>query len=207
LYQFFQCIQNPEDLRSGHETVAAFLLDRRRQSVVALTKAPWGKKRVGTMVLRLARTPMDDVCRKSVIETTLDSPRQRSARRGAAEFDPTDVVVVEAWARIVPGVESFHHGQFEDGGACIWLLVRDADAPATLTTWLIWPEAGQILVRTTAPKSGQSRHRTLRSALQAVTPVSPVQWCRVSFLAETMLSSRSTSGVTRSPQDAPKAAA
>jgi hypothetical protein len=150
---------------------------------------------------------MDAVCRKCPIETVLDSSRYYSRRCGAAEFDPTDIVVVEAWAGVVPAVESFHHHQFEDGGACICLLVRDADAPATPRIGLIWPEAEQILVRTTEPKSGQSRHRTLRSALQAVTSVSPEQWRHAGFLVETMLSSRSTPGVTRSQGDAPKVAA
>lgn len=93
------------------------------------------------MLLEPARTRTDDICHKFLIETVLDSPRHHSTRSRAAQFDPADIAVVEAWARVVPALESFHLGQFEDGGACIWLLVRDAAAPERPATWLIWPDA------------------------------------------------------------------
>lgn len=157
------------------------------------------------MALELARAWTDDVCHKWSIETALDSPRSRRCR--AAEFDPADVDVVEAWSRVVPAVERFHLGQFEGGGACIWLLVRDADAPETLATWLIWLEAEQLLVKTIGAKSAQSRHRTLRSALQAVTSVSAGQWRSLTLLAEAMLAARSAPDLTRSHGDGLKAAA
>jgi|SRR5271163_4056259 len=159
------------------------------------------------MVLELARTGIDDVAHKDPIETTLDSPWHRSTHCRSAEFNPADVVVVEAWARVVPAVESFHLGQFEDGGTCISLLVREAEAPETLTTWLIWPEAKQIQVKTIGGKSVQSRHCTLRSALQAVTFISPAQWRSLALLAETMLAFRSAPDLTRAPGDELQAAA
>jgi hypothetical protein len=152
-------------------------------------------------------TCTDEVAHKGPIETTLDSPRHRSARSGAAEFNPADVVVLEAWARVVPAVESFHLGQFEDGGACVSLVVRDAEATETLALWLIWPEAEQIRVRTIVPRPAQSRHHTLRSALQAVTPVSPGQWHSLVLLAETMLAARTAPHLTRAPGNEPRAAA
>jgi hypothetical protein len=159
------------------------------------------------MVLELTRTRINDVSRKCPIEVALNSPRHRSTRCRAAEFDPTDVAVVEAWACVVPAVESFHLGQFDSGGACIWLLVRDADAPETLATWLIWPDAEQLLVKTIGPKPTQSRHGTLRSALQAVASVSPDQWRSLTLLAARMHASGSAPDLTRSPGDGLKAAA
>jgi hypothetical protein len=105
--------------------------------------------------------------RPSTIETPLRHPGTRCF---ASEFDPADIAIAEAWARITPEIESFHLGRFDDGGACISLTVRDTEA---LTTWLICPEAGQILVKNLGRQSAQSCHRTLWSALQAV--VSPCQ--------------------------------
>ena len=159
------------------------------------------------MVAELARSRIDGACRRCPIEITLDSPRLYSTRRRTAEFHPADVVLVEAWAHVVPAVESFHLGQFEDGGACVWLLVRNAGPPATLATWLIWPEAEQILVKTIGPTSGQSRHCTLRSALQAVASISPAQWRNLALLAETMRASWRAPDLTRAPGDEVQAAA
>jgi hypothetical protein len=152
-------------------------------------------------------TCIDEIGQKGAIATMLDSPRHRFARCRAAEFNPADVAVLEAWARVMPAVESFHLGQFEDGGACASLVVRDTKAPETLALWLIWPEAEQIRLKSIVPKSTQSRHQTLRSALQAVTPVSPVQWRSLVLLAEPMLASRTAPGLTRAPGDEPRAAA
>lgn len=159
------------------------------------------------MVLELDQTQTDNVAYTFPIETTLDSPRHRSIRCYAGEFTAAEVVVVEAWAYLIPGVESFHLGQFQDGGACIWLLVRDTEAPQTLATWLIWPEAQQILVKTIGLKSRQSGHRTLRSALQAVTSASPVQWHSVARIAEARLASRSAPDRAQAPAAELKAAA
>lgn len=159
------------------------------------------------MVLELDQTQTDNVAYTFPIETTLDLPRHRSIRCHAGEFTAAEVVVVEAWAYLIPGVESFHLGQFQDGGACIWLLVRDTEAPETLATWLIWPEAEQILVKTIGPKSRQSGHRTLRSALQAVTSASPVQWHSVALIADAMLASRSPPDLTQAPAPELKVAA
>lgn len=117
------------------------------------------------------------------------SSQHSPSRFFAREFTTDGVAVADAWAQVAPAVESFHLGRFENGGACISVAVRDTDSPIAeaASAWLIWPEAGAILVNGIRLQPERSSHATLRAALQAICPISPTQRRSVDLIADAML--------------------
>ena len=114
-------------------------------------------------------------------------PPDRADSVSNSEFTLASVALAEAWAHVVPGVHALHVERSGAGATCISALVNAINVPDSLKLWTICPEHGQASLSCIGAQGGQSRQLTVRSALDAVTPVTQEQWRSIEILAEAIL--------------------
>jgi hypothetical protein len=127
------------------------------------------------------------------------SPRRSLAR----DLSSDDSVLADAWGQVAPQVESFHCGRFENGGVCISVAVKARDGAETeaMSAWLVWPEAGEIVVKGIGAQPHRSHHATVRAALEVICPLSAMQWRSAELIAEAMLAYHRALEAEQSDQD------
>lgn len=114
-------------------------------------------------------------------------PPDRAASALKLEFRLAEVALAEAWAHVARGVHSLHVDRSAAGATCISALIDTINDPDSLDLWMISPDDGHVSLCCVDARAMQSRQPTMRSALDAVTPVTQEQWRSIEILANAIL--------------------